>query len=90
MRPIAREVVLNLPKHPKLRSPHGPADAAERTRLIQRAIRKRDELKAYFATVEHWNTSVRKPNEEAIDPDPDGQMQRILTYYNELIAGAVD
>jgi hypothetical protein len=77
------------PDKPYLRTPHGPADAAKRVELIQRAVAEKQKIQAYFEDVAHWNR-VRQPHEAEIDPDPDGQMAELLRYLNTLISSAVD
>lgn len=54
--------------------------------LVARAKRMRDEIDDIFRTVEHWNTSVRKPHEERIDPDPDRQLEKALAQCNSIIS----
>jgi hypothetical protein len=76
------------PNMPYLRPPVNSADAAERVRLLARAINQRDEIHGYFDDIAHWNRL--HPHETPIDPDPDGQMAELLRYLNTLIAGAVD
>lgn len=46
----------------------------KRKEIIAKARRIRAEVEQIFDDSAHWNECVRKPDEERIDPDPDGKM----------------
>jgi hypothetical protein len=66
---------------PKLHS--GPPE--ERIAFIERAIHLRSEIKQIFLDADHWNRSVRNPNEELINPDPQGDLKDILVALERFI-----
>lgn len=50
---------------------------AELQRLINEAARILGDINLYLAAVQYWNDNTRVslyPNDEPINPDPDGQM----------------
>lgn len=57
-----------------------------RDALIQRAKRLRTEIKQIFADAEHWNTHVRTRFEKLIDPDPDGELARMASGLDRMLA----
>ncbi len=59
-------------------------DAAQRAAFIADALRQRAEIEQYFRDVAHWNDHVRKPDEESIDPDPDGTMVCLVAYLKQF------
>jgi len=59
---------------------------SERARILNRSRRLRDELKQYFTDIASWNQNTRKPDEEPIDPDPFGEMGRLLGALEEHLA----
>ena len=54
--------------------------------LVRRAEKVRREIMQIFRDAEHWNAAVRKPEEERIDPDPDGELRRALKSLHTFIA----
>jgi hypothetical protein len=50
---------------------------------VKRMRQLRSRIKSYFSDVEHWNNSVRKPDEEEIPPDPDGQLTALLKALDD-------
>ena len=66
---------------PKLVPPHIPGwdtshikRAQDRSAIADRAQKLANEIAQLFADADHWN-SVH-PHDQAIDPDPDGQLRR--------------
>jgi len=55
----------------------------ERGKIILRAEALRESIKQYFRDIEHWNTSVRRSDEELIDPDPDGKLKAMLKSLDD-------
>lgn len=45
----------------------------------------RAEIIQLFLDADHWNRSVRKPNEAEIDPDPNGEPKAILKELNKML-----
>lgn len=70
-------------KHDLMLRPGGSPE--ERIGFIERAIRIRAEIQQIFLDADHWNRSVRKPDEELIDPDPKGEMKNALEELNKFI-----
>lgn len=58
---------------------------AERRRLIARAVRLRAEIQQTFTDAASWNDNVRKPDEEPINPDPFGEMRRLLAAIDTML-----
>lgn len=56
----------------------------DRAELFQRMRRHRAEVEQIFIDVEHWNRI--HPDEEPLDPDPDGTMRRIADAYDKALA----
>lgn len=52
--------------------------------LIRRAREQREEIRLFFNTADHWNRT--HPDEEPIDPDPDGQLARIAAGIDVMLA----
>ena len=52
---------------------------------IERTIMLRQEIAQIFIDAAHWNECVRKPDEQPIDPDPDGELRRIAAGYDFAI-----
>lgn len=69
----------------QLRAANGEQEAQKRAKLIERAIRLRDDIQIDFNTVEYWNENVRKPHEERIDFDPDGLLKLLLEKLDAQI-----
>lgn len=60
--------------------------ASGRDRLIHRSIKLRAEIEQIFTDCASWNDNARKPHEEPIDPDPDGQLRRIADALDRTLA----
>jgi antitoxin component HigA of HigAB toxin-antitoxin module len=56
-----------------------------RKQIVANARRQLEEIKELLADTEHWNTHVRQPHEEPIDPDPDGAVSRIRSGLESLL-----
>jgi hypothetical protein len=56
-----------------------------RESILALAKRTRMEIQQIFTDVEHWNDSVRKPDEAEIDPDPDGQLAKALKSIDAML-----
>jgi hypothetical protein len=59
---------------------------AERRRIIGQFHRLRAEIDQIFVDCAYWNDNVRKPTEEPINPDPFGELRRLVTALDELLA----
>lgn len=59
---------------------------AERQALIERVRALREEIRAHFAGIEHWNKTQRMPGETPIDPDPDGTLTRMAESLDATLA----
>lgn len=57
-----------------------------RSEIVAEAKRIREEIADIFAVAEHWNTCVRKPDEDVIDPDPEGQLARMAKGLDAMLA----
>lgn len=57
-----------------------------REQLIGRAKVLRAEIEQIFTDAASWNENTRKPDEEPIDPDPDGAMRRIADGLDRMLA----
>lgn len=55
----------------------------ERKKIVLRAEALRKSIKQYFEDTDHWNTSVRRSDEEPIDPDPDGKLKAMLKSLDD-------
>lgn len=55
----------------------------ERKKIVLRAEALRESIKQHFCDIEHWNTSVRRSDEEPIDPDPDGKLKAMLESLDD-------
>lgn len=54
-----------------------------REELINRAKKQRAEILQLFSDAEHWNNTHTVF--ERVDPDPDGQLKRILSGLNQCL-----
>jgi hypothetical protein len=45
--------------------------------IIDEMWRVHHEITMYFNDIAHWNSCVRKPDEEEIEADPDGTMEKM-------------
>ncbi len=55
----------------------------ERAALMANARRMRAEIEQMFIDAAHWNRSVRKPDEDPVDPDPYGEMRALAAALDE-------
>lgn len=53
-------------------------DEITKESLMKRRVRLAHEIEQIFIDAEHWNQCVRQSSEAPIDPDPDGELRRIL------------
>ena len=58
----------------------------ERAAIIARARKLRAEIAQTFADAEHWNRVHVPWKGKPIDPDPDGQLGRILASIDRMLA----
>jgi hypothetical protein len=56
-----------------------------RSELLAQARRIRREIKQIFSDAEYWNMNTRKPHEEVINPDPNGQLKRIANNLDAML-----
>ena len=59
-----------------------------RAELIQRLRNLRDEIRQQFTDADHWNRIVRPlryPDAQPINPDPHGDLQRLLDRINHVL-----
>jgi len=56
-----------------------------KSEIITEARRQKDEIVLYFNDVRHWNNSVRKPHEQPIEPDPDGEIAKIQRALDSFL-----
>ena len=68
--------------------PYGISPKQPLNDLIERTIMARQEIAQLFLDVEHWNC-VRKPDEQPIDPDPDGDLRRIAAEYDDFLKSRI-
>lgn len=61
------------------------ASVRERSRIINSMKRLRRSVQIDLDTVAYWNAHVRKPDEEPIEPDPFGEMRRLLACLDRVI-----
>ena len=57
-------------------------EGAQRAHLVSRSEGMASEIRSLFADVEHWNTL--NPDEMPIDPDPEGELTRLLADLNAV------
>jgi uncharacterized protein YktB (UPF0637 family) len=58
-----------------------------RTEIINEALRIRRETKQIITDTQHWNDHVRKPEMARIDPDPTGQLVKIISAVENGMKG---
>lgn len=63
--------------------PMDSVSSHERKKIVLRMETLRESIKEYFRDIEHWNTSVRRSDEEPIDPDPDGKLKTMLKSLDD-------
>lgn len=56
-----------------------------RSELIGSLKRLRRNVQIDLNTIAYWNEYVRKPSEELIDPDPGGDMQRLIKCIDRVL-----
>lgn len=61
------------------------AAAIQRAVLVDKVREARQQIAQIFNDCEHWNTHVRKPDEQPIDPDPDGDLQCLAAFYDRIL-----
>ena len=59
-----------------------------RETLLARARHQRQEIAEFFADVAQWNR--QHPEEEPIDPDPDGQLAEIAARLDQTLGAPPD
>lgn len=57
-----------------------------RAAIVARARKLRGEIAQTFADAEHWNRVNVPWKGPAIDPDPDGQLKRIVDGIDRMLA----
>ena len=62
--------------------------AESRDSIILRARKLRAGIAQIFADAEHWNRVNVPWKGQAIDPDPDGQLKRIASGLDRMLAKA--
>ncbi len=62
-----------------------PAAAVQRAALVEKVRAARQEIAQIFIDIATWNRCVRKPDEALVDPDPDGDLQRLATFYDRIL-----
>lgn len=73
----------------KLRAARDQKDGERRASLIARVIELRSDVRQIFDDAAYWNERVRKPEEEPIDPDPDGVLALLLQKLDAQVAAWV-
>jgi len=58
----------------------------ERARILGKFRTLRGEILQTFVDIDSWNTHVRKPDEAPIDPDPGGELRRLVAAIDDLLA----
>lgn len=61
----------------------GVGMASDRTLIIARMKILRLDIKQYFDDVNHWNIFIRKEGEERIEPDPRGELTKLLKALDD-------
>jgi hypothetical protein len=56
-----------------------------RKQIIAHFRRSLADIRETFAITEHWNDNVRKPGEPIVNPDPDGELERLEKAYVDLL-----
>lgn len=52
--------------------------------LLRRRSRLAHDIEQIFIDAQHWNECVRETHEAPIDPDPDGELKRILEALKQV------
>lgn len=76
----------------RIRSPQAPlrparhvGEAARRAEIVEHCRAARQQIAQIFIDMEHWNEHVRRPEDERIDPDPDGDLRAIADFYDRIL-----
>jgi hypothetical protein len=56
-----------------------------RKEIIDEAVRIRTEINQISVDADHWNHSVRKPHEDKINPDPNGEMAELAVAIDKML-----
>ena len=64
-------------------APMDSVSSLERKKIVLRSETLRESIKQYFRDINHWNDSVRRSDEEPIDPDPDGKLTKMLRSLDD-------
>lgn len=54
--------------------------------FVFRMRKLKEEIEQIFTDAEYWNSRVRKAGEPKIDPDPDGELGRMLKSITASLA----
>ena len=57
----------------------------DRANILREAYRIKTEIAQIFADADYWN--INHPNEEPINPDPDGALRRLADGVDRTLAG---
>lgn len=57
-----------------------------REEILADAIRLRDKAQQLLNHADHWNVHVRKARQPKINADPHGELRKIITDVNALLA----
>lgn len=60
-----------------------------RLEIINETKRIRRECQQILTDADHWNTNVRKGDEKPIDPDPNGELKRIIAACDACLASEI-
>lgn len=69
------------------RQPVSDRDRAEKARIVQNMLRARRKVDLIFSDCADWNRL--HPNEEPINPDPDGELMRWRKWLDAQLDGEV-
>lgn len=56
-----------------------------RKQMLAEAERIKAKVEQIFIDIAYWNNHTRKPGEDIIDPDPDGQLKRLAAQMESAI-----
>lgn len=56
-----------------------------RSQIIDGLRRLRRDVQLDINSIESWNENVRKPDEEPIDPDPFGDLRRLIACIDNVL-----
>ena len=66
-------------------TPTAGTSGSQLLEIRQRAVKIHEEGLQILADAMHWNECVRKEDEEPINPDPDGSIERTISHTGDLI-----